>query len=625
LTAKSKIIFIRSMKPLVLLAGLLAASGALAGSDAQRAIHLLEYIAVDYPGALESPLEYEEQLEFAGEVAARLEALEADAALRAELDTLAAAIRSRSAPDAVAQGARTLAARLRDRFGVLAIPRPLPPLERGRTLYAEACAACHGSDGRGDGAAGRGLDPAPSNFRSRERMLELSPASLFATISFGIAGTGMGPFAEALPERDRFALALFVGSLAFEPDEVARGRALVEEDHVRLPGLVALVEEPASALARSPEELAVVAYLRTHPEVLARGELPLAVARRLLEESRSAHRAGDPQGALALAIAAYLDGLEPVEPTLDAVDPELRRELEAGFLRYRSALRGGADVEPLAAELARGLARAERRLGRGELRGVPLFLSSLLILAREGVEAILIVVALCSVLVRAGRSEALRFVHAGWAAALLVGAGTALAARHLVALSGAQREVIEGVSSLLATAILFYVSFWLVSKIETRRWQSWLDARFRTALSRGSAASLALVSFVAVYRESLETALFYQALWAQASDGRTVLLGMGAATGCLAVVAVAMYRFGLRMPIKPFFVASSVLLYALAIVLAGHGVAALQEAGWIPVTWVRGVRIDWLGIHPTAEGLGFQGLLLVAALAPLPWTLSSRK
>jgi high-affinity iron transporter len=600
--------------PLILV---LPGPAAHAASDVQRAVHLLEYIAVDYPGALENPLEYEEQLEFVS--------LVRDLVEEPGLGSLEAAIRARAPAAEVTRSARELAAQLRDHYGVHSIPRPLPSLERGRELYAGVCASCHGAEGRGDGAAGRGLEPPPSSFHDRARMLELSPASLFATISFGIRGTGMAGFAESLPERDRFALALYVGSLAFPSDEVARGRALVEEDHRKLPGLTALVEEPASALARDADELAVVAYLRTHPGVLARGDLPLALARQQLRESLEAHRAGDAPRALSLAVAAYLDGLEPVEPTLDTVDPELRRELESGFLRYRSALRAGGDVESLAAGLERALERAEVRLGRSELRGTPLFLSSLLILAREGLEAILIVVALCSVLVRAGRRDALGFVHAGWAAALAAGAATALAARTLVRVSGAQREVVEGLSSLLAAGILFYVSFWLVSKIETKRWQSWLDARFRTALSTGSLLSLSVVSFVAVYRESLETALFYQALWTQASEGRTVLLGMGAAAVLLAFAALGMFRFGLRLPMKHFFAASSVLLYALAIVLAGQGVAALQEAGWLPVTWVRGVRIEWLGIHPTVEGLALQGLLLVAALAAIPWTLSSRR
>jgi high-affinity iron transporter len=620
LTAKSKVIFIHPVARLALLLVsliLILPAAPAHASDVQRAVHLLEYIAVDYPGALESPLEYEEQLEFVALVRELVE--------EPGLGGLEAAIRARAPAAEVTRSARELAARLRDHYGVHSIPRPLPSLERGRELYAGVCAACHGAEGRGDGAAGRGLEPPPSSFHDRARMLELSPASLFATISFGIQGTGMAGFAESLPERDRFALALYVGSLAFESDEVARGRALVEADHRKLPGLAALVEEPANALAHDADGLAVVAYLRTHPGVLARGDLPLALAKQRLRESLEAHRAGDTPRALSLAVAAYLDGLEPVEPTLDAVDPALRRELESGFLRYRSELRAGGDVETLAAALERALDRAESRLGRSELRGTPLFLSSLLILAREGLEAILIVVALCSVLVRAGRSDALGFVHAGWAAALAAGAATALAARTLVRVSGAQREVVEGLSSLLAAGILFYVSFWLVSKIETKRWQSWLDARFRTALSTGSLLSLSVVSFVAVYRESLETALFYQALWTQASDGRTVLLGMGAAAVLLAVAAVGIFRFGLRLPMKHFFAASSVLLYALAIVLAGQGVAALQEAGWLPVTWVRGVRIEWLGIHPTAEGLALQGLLLVAALAAIPWTLSSRR
>ncbi len=605
------------MKRSLLLLLILFPTSAGAASDVQRAVHLLEYIAVDYPGALEEPLEFEEQLEFVAHVRELVD--------DPELGSLEAAIRARAPADEVTRSARTLAARLRDRYGVHAIPRPLPSLERGRELYAGVCAACHGAEGRGDGAAGRGLEPPPSSFRDRARMLELAPASLFATISFGIQGTGMAGFDGSLPERDRFALALYVGSLAFPPDEVARGRALVEQDQRKLPGLAALMEEPASVLARDADELAVVAYLRTHPDVLARGDLPLSVAKRLLRESLEAYRAGDGARSISLSVAAYLDGLEPVEPTLDAVDPELRRELESAFLRYRSELRRGGDVETLAAQLERALDRAERRLGRGELRGTPLFLSSLLILTREGLEAILIVVALCSVLVRAGRRDALGFVHAGWTAALGAGAATALAARTLIRVSGAQREVVEGLSSLLAAGILFYVSFWLVSKIETQRWQGWLDSRFRSALSTGSLVSLSVVSFVAVYRESLETALFYQALWAQASDGRTVLLGMGAGAVLLAFLAVGIFRFGLRLPMQHFFAASSFLLYALAIVLAGHGVAALQEAGWVPVTWVRGVRIEWLGVHPTAEGLALQGLLLVAALGAIPWTLSSRK
>jgi high-affinity iron transporter len=251
------------------------------------------------------------------------------------------------------------------------------------------------------------------------------------------------------------------------------------------------------------------------------------------------------------------------------------------------------------------------------------FAGAVTILAREGLEAVLLVVAILGVLGRAGRSDAKRFVHAGWIAALAAGAATWWIASHLVAMSGASREVIEGVSALLATAILFYVSYWLLSKTEAARWQAFLDDRFKAALSRGSLGVLAGLTFVAVYREVFETVLFFQALAAQAGpEGRGALLaGMGAGVVVLAVLALSIFRLGQRLPMRRFFAASSVLLYALAVVLAGHGIAALQEAGWIPATPASFFRFEWLGIYPTWQGLALQAALLLAALAALPLVL----
>jgi high-affinity iron transporter len=175
-------------------------------------------------------------------------------------------------------------------------------------------------------------------------------------------------------------------------------------------------------------------------------------------------------------------------------------------------------------------------------------------------------------------------------------------------------------------ALLFYVSFWLVSKLEATRWQAFLGRRARAALAGGSLTALAGVAFVAVYREALETVLFYQAVFAQAGPAgtRSVWLGLGAGAGCLFVIATAILRLGRRLPLRAFFATSSVLLYALAVVLAGHGVAALQEAGWLPATWVPAPRLEWLGLYPSAEGLALQALLVAVALAALPFALAPR-
>jgi high-affinity iron transporter len=537
---------------------------------------------------------------------------------------LEGAIRKREPGAQVSARARALAAEVRDRFGVRALPAAPPDPARGAALYAQACATCHGADGHGDGPAGAGLDPSPSNLADPARMGGLSPFALFSTITYGIAGTGMGPFESAYDEPARWDLAFFAASLHAGPGEQERGEALAREAPARLavlvPSLQALVETaPAELAAGDPDGRALVAHLLASPAALQGRELPLAIALTRLDASWAAFRAGDRARAVDLALSAYLDGFEHVEPALATVDRRLRTDIEAAFLRYREALRAGrseAEVDALRTVLAADLARAERRLAGGGLGPGASFLAALTILTREGLEAVLLVMAIVGVLTRAGRRDALPWVHAGWIGALAAGAATWWAAGRLVELSGARREVIEGVSALLAAAILFYVSYWLVSKLEAARWQAFVGGRIREAASGRRLVALAGVTFVAVYRECFETVLFYQALAAQAGPGGAgpIAAGIGAGALLLAVLATAFFRFGRRLPLRRFFAASSILLYALAVVMAGHGVAALQEAAWLPLTPVPGPRVDWLGLHPTLEGLAAQGALVLAAL-----------
>jgi high-affinity iron transporter len=512
---------------------------------------------------------------------------------------------------------------------VQALPPRVPSLEHGRQLYADACASCHGAAGRGDGAVAGLLDPPPANLTDRERMLALPLSAVFATISFGIEGTAMPSYEESFDDADRYDLTFFVGALAFEGADVARGEILAKDDPAALAksvtGISELILEPAVALARDTDDgRALVAYARTHPEALSTSNVSLGVVRERLGESWQAYVAGDGQRAGELAVSAYLDGFEPVEPKLDALDPTLRVSVEAEFLAYRSLLRDGdarAAAEAARDRLLARVADAESRLRSGEFGPAAAFVATLTVLAREGFEAVLVVVALAGLLLRAGRREALRYVHAGWVTASVAGVATWFLAHELIAISGAQRELVEGISSLLACAILFYVSYWLIAKVSSTRWQSFLRARIETALTRGSMWTLALIAFVAVYRELFETILFLEAITSQAGPTgmNAVLAGAGAGLLLLALLALFAFRFGLRMPVRRFFVASSLLRYTLAVVLAGQGVAALQEAGRIPVTPVRFVRVEWLGIFPTLETLGLQAVLLVAAAIAAVW------
>jgi high-affinity iron transporter len=620
----------------------LAAHAAEPGREdlARRTIHLLEYIAADYPGAVEngavkSESEYREQLDFAAQVRTQLRALgvgESDPILSA-LGRFDVALAAPASADSVAAQAHALAASVRERFDVRAVPLRTPDLAKGRALYAQTCAPCHGAAGAGDGPAGKGLDPPPANLLDPSRAAALSPFAFWSTVTYGIGGTAMAPFEKQLDETARWDLAFYVGSLGFSADAIGRGKALVAANRdaalVHVPDLATLTHESAAELAAGDRDAAaVVAFLRSDPGALESDASPMDVARSRLAASLAAFQGGDVSRALDLAVSSYLDGFEQVEPTLNAIDGGLRAQIEAEFVRYRGALRSGVAAAEIAAihrSLADQLARADRELSGASLGPTTVFFGALTILAREGLEAVLLVVAILAVLGRAGRRDAARFVHAGWITALACGAATWWIASSVVAMSGASREVIEGVSALAAAVILFYVSYWLLSKTEAARWQAFLDDRLKSALSRGSLGMLAFLSFVAVYRECFETVLFFQALAAEAGPkGQSALAaGIGAGSVVLGLLALVVFRFGRRLPMRRFFAASSVLLYGLSVVLAGHGVAALQEAGWIPATPVSLFRFEWLGIYPTVQGLAVQGVLLVAALAALPLVVGS--
>src|SRR5207244_9016742 len=152
-----------------------------------------------------------------------------------------------------------------------------------------------------------------------------------------------------------------------------------------------------------------------------------------------------------------------------------------------------------------------------------------------------------------------------------------------------QREIIEGGTMLLAATVLFYVSYWLLSKIEAAKWTAFVHGKMRSALSSGSGAALSAVAFLAVYREGFETILFYKALFTSAGAS-TVSVLAGIAAGVVGLIAVyfLINQLGLRVAMKPFFAVTGAMLYYMAFVFAGKGIAELQEARLIPLTVIEG-------------------------------------
>ena len=614
------------------MAALVAASpvGAVPVADeVQTSWRLLDYIAVDYReavtrGRVTNPAEYQEMTEFSASVGtrlARLPAHPARASLIADSAALQSSIAAKDAPPAVAARARQLADALLAAYPVPLVPARTPDSVRGAALYAESCASCHGGKGEGPSGAFAALDPAPIAFADRARARDRSIFGLYQVISQGLEGTAMQSFA-ALPEADRWALAFHAGSLAWRDAE--RGEEIWRDDEaVRrlVPDMAALVAiTPAALEARIGDDkaAAVTAYLRANPAALA-AERPgsLSLARDTLRLSLAAYAAGDRRRAGELALSAYLDGFEPVEAVLATRDGALMANVEQAMAGFRTAIARGESSAALRQRLTATellLDQAEAALAPEAESSVSTFLGAFAILLREGLEALLVVIAMIAFLRKAERTEALPYVHGGWAAALVAGAGTWAIATYAIGISGASRELTEGFGSLLAAVILLSVGIWMHGKSQAEEWRRYIATKMQGALSRGSAWFLFGLAFIVVYREVFETILFYAALWT-ADNGSTILAGALSGAVLLAAIAWAMLRYSRILPITLFFKYSAILIAVLAVVLAGKGVGALQEAGLIAVTPLAGVpRIAMLGLFPTAEAIAAQVVTLAAVL-----------
>jgi high-affinity iron transporter len=588
------------------------------GSDAQRLVALMDYVGGDYRlavggGQILRPAEYDEQLRFVADAQSMARGLLGPQAgpsdsLLARLATVESLVKGKAEPEVVAEACHAARDEAVSRFGLRTMPAERPSLARAESLYGQTCVTCHGARGDADTDRARELDPKPASFRDPERLLDLSPYRVYNALTFGVPGTAMASF-EALPPADRWSLAFYVFRLGHQGERSEGPVAMTLGD------LAGRSDREVRAALQAEGHRDPQAGLVFARQATAFQEPPAGVGldrtRRLLRQAAASLEAGRATEADRLVLDAYLQGFEPLEPRLLARDPQAVAAVEADFRDLRSAVaRGDAGA-------ARVTTRAlEDRLERlaGERALVP-FLSALLIYFREGVEAALLVGALLAGLRRVGRAGDAWLVHAGWLLALPAGLVTWWLLDRVIALTADQRELMEAGVALLAAAVLFSVSFWMISKAESRHWMAYLQRRLAAGVDKRSVMVLAGVSFLAVYREAAETVLFTQALLLEAGTRRAEV-GLGAAAGVLAVVALAflLNRTVQRLPLGPFFAVSGALLCALAISFAGSGIYALVAAGYLPPRPVRFPEIPWMGIHPDLTGLLVQ-LAILAVIA----------
>ena len=249
---------------------------------------------------------------------------------------------------------------------------------------------------------------------------------------------------------------------------------------------------------------------------------------------------------------------------------------------------------------------------------VAYFFYSLGILFREGMEAMLVVVALAAATRGAGRIGRSRDIYAGAIAAIVASIVLAWVVNNII--TDDAGDTLEGVFQLFAAATLFYVSSWMTSKGQSDRWMKFISHKLESAeRSTVPGIALGLTAFLAVMREGAETIVFFQALTSGATEAverHAVTAGIVVATVALAASFVVIKRAADRIPIRIFFQTTSILLYAMAIVFVGQGIASLQEASRVSATFVNyAPTIPMLGVFPTIQSLGAQAVLLMLAAA----------
>ncbi len=421
-------------------------------------------------------------------------------------------------------------------------------------------------------------------------------------------------------------------ALASQPDQMT-------EVAYRVTGLLQTIEDTLPGLPTTREQQQVTANQpTTAPIANSDGQANAdwaAVSGKInqaINQAISQYQTGQSTPAMLAIQDAYFDLFEAsgMENKVGSRDAAFKSTLEGHFTRLVSLIKAGQPVEQLQAEalaLQKDLSSAVEMLGGGDETDWSLFIYSLLIIVREGLEALLIVAAIVAYLVKNNHQDKLPLIRQSVVVALIASVLTAFVFQWLFANSGQSRELLEGFTMMIAVVMLFSMSYWLLSKTEARQWKAYLEGKFSKSLSSGSMVGLWLTSFLAVYREGAETVLFYLALMGDASTTSghlSILAGFG--VGCvILLVAYLVMRFTVvKLPLKPFFMFTGGFMYLMAFVFAGKSVLELIEGKLFEPTLLPGVpEISWLGIYPYLETLIPQGILLLAALVAL-WVMQRR-
>jgi len=591
--------------------------------DLRTLVNLLDYIGKDYVNAVSngqviSDNEYAEMSEFAHQVSGLISKLDKQidkptfTNLKTTIKELRRAINQKESPQKVSGLADSMRQKLLAMNLITVAPQHWPDLDNGKEIFANKCQSCHGKKGFGNGPLAQNLTPSPSNFHDSTLAAQLSPLQAYNTVRLGIKGTAMRSFPE-LSDQDVWDIAFYVNALRYthhvsDPQKQQIINAL--KDTVDLKHLATIPNKKWISFLNQQSidisnGMSVLRSLDSATVVNNTHYLHQAIS--LLHQAFKSYQDGALDQANSLALDAYLNGVEPVETQIKASNPSLVYQIEDQMIEVRSLINNGAPAQQLQGQIEATISTIQKAQGilqKKQNTFLFTYLMSASILLREGLEAFLIILVILGVLKSVSATESVKYVHGGWVSALLVGIISWFFAESLLSMSSIQRELMEGMGSLIAVGLLLYIGFWLHDKTHVSHWKEFVEGRIHRLLNQNNQWGLALLAFIVVFREAFESVIFLSSISIKSGTASNsgILLGSGSALLAVIILGALLVKFSTKVPIRSLFKYSSVAIGFLAVILAGKGIHEFQEAGYLSVnSFPLNLRLPTAGIYPTLQ------------------------
>lgn len=600
--------------------------------QARTLINLLDYVSQDYTRAVNNGKvinadEYSEMIDFTTEAASLFDSITHKVNIKnknqiaQQLSTLLTSIRQKQGKEEIATNAQQIKIQIIQLHLIDISPEQYPDITKGTKNFLASCQSCHGTYGAADGPLSKSYNPPPVNFQNDSLMQLISPLQVFNTARLGVRGTGMRAFNE-LSDKDLWDVAFYIKSLRFQNKFTAQQDSFNKEfnrikSFISLSDISHLSDKELKLKALSESDLTIAA-IRLHKN--STGNNSFEAAYNYLNDALIFYKNSNGAAAEEKALYAYLEGIEPYEQQLNAVDNSIVSELENKMNEVRSAIKNNKDeqeVEQKISDAKISINKAKILLGEQTYSFWFSFFISSSILLREGLEAVLIIITILSLLRSLHANRAIRWVHGGWMTAVAIGFVSWFFTGWLISFGAQNRELMEAFGAMLAVLILIYVGFWLHKKTEAIKWKEFIEQKIVKMLDQGKLFTLAFISFIVVFREAFESVIFLSSLQLQVDDKSRSGIWMGALAAIFIVLLVSnlLLKFSVRIPIKKLFQYSAIIIMILAVVLSGQSVHAFQESGWISVNPVRfNFHSSLLGIYPTIQTYLAQLIILIISM-----------